>query len=110
MFKYRITLEPLEATTQSQAAQGRPTQFQAQNHDDLSKIVEAVWSKGILDADKSAALAVGLKLFSEIVLEKRNDPLFAPLWEPIRSFTQRLKALQATAPAEQDQDLATDRS
>ena len=42
----------------------------------LLEIVEAVRSKGLLDADKSAALAVGLKLFSEIVMEKRSDPLF----------------------------------
>ena len=105
MYKYRITLEP---TTQSQTPQGSTTQFQVQNHDDLLEIVEAVRSKGLLDADKSAALAVGLKLFSEIVMEKRSDPLFEPLWEPIRSFTRRLKALQATAA--QYQILATDSS
>ena len=105
MYQYRITLE---STTLSQTPQGSTTQFQVQNHDDLSKIVQAVRSKGILDADKSAALAVGLKLFSEIILEKRSDPLFEPLWEPIRAFTKRLKALEATA--EQYQDLATDSS
>ena len=110
MYNYRITLESLESTTQSQIPQERTTQFQVQNHDDLSKIVDAVRAKGILDADKSAALAVSLKLFSEIVLEKRKDPLFAPLWEPILSVTGQLKALQASGLAEQDHDLVTDHS
>ena len=110
MYNYRITLEPLESGTQPQTFKVRTTQFQVQNHDDLSKIVEAVRSKGILNTDKSAALAVGLKLFSEIVMEKRNDPLFAPIWDPLRSFTQQLKAIQATGVAEQDEALVTDRS
>ncbi|WP_263385594.1 DUF3861 domain-containing protein [Granulicella arctica] len=110
MYNYRITLEWLESTTQSQTPQERTIQFQVPNHDDLLKIVKAVRSKGIMDADKSAALAVGLKLFSEIVLEKRNDPLFAPLWEPIRLFTGQLKAFQASGLAEQDRDRVADHS
>lgn len=67
--------------------------FEADNHDDLFKIIEAIRAKELLDADKSAALAIGLKLFSEVVLEKRRDPLFAPLSEPIRNFIQQLKGL-----------------
>ena len=69
----------------------RVMRFEAENHDDLFKIVEAVRAKELLNVDKSAALAIGLKLLSEVILEKRRDPLFAPLSEPIRNFVNNLK-------------------
>ena len=74
---------------------GTSLQFCIDNHDDLLKIAETIRSKRWFDKDKSASLAIGLKLFSEIVLEKRHDPLFAPLVLPIRDFIRRLKHAQA---------------
>jgi hypothetical protein len=98
MYKYRIAIKVLDRTTDAEATEGEAMQFDTENHDDLFKIVEAVRSKGILDEDKSAVLAIGLKLFSEVVLEKKRDPLFAPLSEPIRNFIQQLKALPSVVP------------
>ena len=68
MYSYRVTVEPIEASAQPEPSRDRSMQFQIQNHDDLFKIVEVIRSKQILDEEKSAALAIGLKLFSEIVL------------------------------------------
>ena len=94
MHHYRLTVEALAENTEPQLPEGPSVQFYVQNHDDLLKIVEAVRSKEILDQDKSAALAIGLKLFSKIVIEQRGDPLFKPLVEPIKSFIRHLKTLQ----------------
>lgn len=94
MYNYRITVELLGATAQLEPSEDRFTRFQVQNHDDLLKIVEAIRCKGILDGEKSAALAIGLKLLSEIVLEKRRDPLFEPLLKPVQSFIRQLKTVQ----------------
>ena len=45
-----------------------------------------------LDADSSAALAVGLKLLGQVVLEHKTEPPFAALLSPLREFITALKA------------------
>ena len=93
-YRYRITIEMLGVRAGSDQ-DGTSLQFCIDNHDDLLKIAETIRSKRWFDKDKSASLAIGLKLFSEIVLEKRHDPLFAALVLPIRDFIRRLKHAQA---------------
>jgi hypothetical protein len=94
VYQYRITVEALGAR-RGALDHYESLQFCAENHDDLLKIVEAVRSKRLLDTEKSASLAIGLKLLSEVILEKRQDKVFAPLVRPIRNFIQQLKHAQA---------------
>lgn len=89
-YRYRITIESL-GSSPNYGQEDESLQFCADNHDNLFEVVKAIHSKRLFDTDKSASLAIGLKLFSEVILEKRNDPLFAPLVLPIRSFIQQLK-------------------
>ena len=93
MYTYRITVESLGNPAQPNALAVGSKTFQVKNHDDLLKIVDSVQAKDLLDSEKSAALAIGLKLFSEVVFEKRLDPLFAPLLDPLHAFIKRLKAV-----------------
>lgn len=65
--------------------------FDTRNHDDVLSIVERLQARGDLPNDTAASLGVGLKLFGEVVLEHRNDPLFAPLREPLQEFIARRK-------------------
>ena len=95
MYSYRITVESLGNLALPTAPKGGTATFEIQNHDDLLKIMESVRGKELVDPDKSAALAIGLKLLSEIVLEKRNDPMFVPLLEPLHAFIKRLKTAEA---------------
>ena len=99
MFKYRITVEALGSTVQPTTSADQSMQFEVQNHDDLFKIVEAIRSKEILDSAKSASLAIGLKLFSEIVLEERLNPIFAPVLAPLHGFIRQLKTVRAVSAA-----------
>jgi hypothetical protein len=62
------------------------------NHDDLARIVMLVRESSGLDADSSAALAVGLKLLGHTVLEHKVNPLFDVLRTPLREFITALKA------------------
>lgn len=41
--------------------------------------------------EKSAAFAVGLKLFSEVMIENRKHPVFAPLRDAFKAFMVGLK-------------------
>ena len=93
-YRYRITIEMLGVRAGSDQ-DGTSLQFCIDNHDDLLKIAETIRSKRWFDKDKSASLAIGLKLFSEIVLEKTRDYVFAPLVLPLRNFINRFKSTPA---------------
>lgn len=90
--RYRITLEHLATPKQ-----GEPTHaaigFETGNHDDLFTIVDKVCGKNQFDVDAAASLALGLKLFTEVMLKNRSHPLFADINQPMRDFIQKLKAL-----------------
>jgi hypothetical protein len=66
--------------------------FTHRNHDDLARIVLLVRESSGLDADHSAALAVGLKLLGQTVLEHKANPLLDGLRTPLREFITALKA------------------
>lgn len=77
---------------QGEAVQAAPLVFSARNHDDLFAIVERIKSRGVLNNDDSAAFAVGLKLFSEIILENRNQPFFKELSVPMGEMMKMIKS------------------
>jgi hypothetical protein len=89
---YRITLEHLATATEGQE-QHAPLQFEVGNHDDIFNIIERQRAKGHFDADTSAALGLGLKLFTEVMLKQRKHPLFADINQPMRDFIGKLKTL-----------------
>jgi hypothetical protein len=89
-YRYRVTME-MTAGQKSEPVTGRSLSFETQNHDDVLGIVERLQARGDFSADTAASLGVSLKLFSEVVLENRQNPLFAPLRAPLREFIAGLK-------------------
>lgn len=67
--------------------------FLASNHDEISGIVEHVRSTGQFEGDEATAFAVGLKLFSEVMLHNKHNPLFTELRPQFLAFMKKLKAL-----------------
>lgn len=96
--RYRITLEHL-APASAEQVQHAPLQFEVGNHDDIFNIIERSRSKGHFDQDTSAALALGLKLFTEVMLKQRQHPLFSDISLPMREFIGKLKALEPVGAA-----------
>ena len=90
-YRYRVTLEPVASPTPD-APLRAPLSFECGNHDDVIAIAERARSRSGFPPDEAAALAVGLKLFTEVMLRHRDDPLFAALRGPMREFVGRLKA------------------
>ena len=88
--QYRITLDYLGGKHAGPEAH-EPLSFEAGNHDDLFVIIERVRAAGLADADQAAALALGMKLFGEVMLAHRKDPLFAPLQPAFREFIDAFK-------------------
>ena len=91
--QYRIMLEYLGGKHAGSELHA-PLTFHADNHDDLFDIIQRVQQADMFDPDTSAALALGMKPFSEVMLKHRQDPLFAPILTAYRdcigAFNQRV--------------------
>ncbi len=94
---YRITVEHIVSARESEPVHPTPLVFDAQNHDDLFRIVERARTATGLPPDEAAAMAVGLKLLSEIALTHRRNDLFSDLANDLGTFIGRLKAQRQTA-------------
>lgn len=91
-YRYRITVEPL-TDKNGEPLDLAPLVFEAENHDEILGIVKRIQERDDLNfgKDKEAAFALGLKLFSETMLENRKHPLFAPLRMAFTDFMMLLK-------------------
>lgn len=87
---YKVTLEHL-AGPEGNVPGVEPMQFEVMNHDDIFAMVEKLAGSGRFDGDTSRALVVGLKLFGEVMLENKQDPLFANLRPHFAEFMRELK-------------------
>jgi len=87
---YRITVEHLE-DPKGNAVMAEPLTFEARNHDDLFLIVDKMREKSEFDKSEIEALAIGLKLFSEVMLNNRDHELFKELQPHFVQFMKNLK-------------------
>ena len=90
-YRYRVTVEQI-ADGKGQAVDGQTLVFEAACHDELIGIVDRVRAKRVVaDADAAAAMMVGLKLFGEVVIAERKDPMFAEVHGALGHFIRALK-------------------
>ena len=87
---YKIQIEKIE-DFKGQAVMEPPLVFTTRNHDDLMSIVEKMKSRPELSAEDATDLAIGLKLFGEVMLRNRELPLFADMQPALGSFIKKLK-------------------
>lgn len=93
---YRVTLTPLASDADVKASL-EAVEFIHHNHDDVARIVGLAQASSGLSAESAAAMAVGLKLLAETVLQHKDNPLFDGMRQPLRDFIQTLKS-RAAAP------------
>jgi len=89
--KYRITVEHLADLDGNPPASSTPLVFEVGNHDDINDIVRRVQARRDFDDTTSTAFAVGLKLFSEVMVENRQHALFTELFPHFAAFMKKLK-------------------
>lgn len=95
--KYRVTVQPIDGGSNAHA--GDALTFDIANHDDLLDITSRIRGLNVLPEGEVAEFAIGLKLFTEVLIRHRREPLFEALWVDIGRFMKRLKALGATGAA-----------
>jgi len=89
--RYRITVDHLALPDGHTPPAAPPLILEVGNHDELAGIVARARQRGDLPSDDAAAFAIGLKLFSEVMLQHRELPLFADVAPHFKAFMQRLK-------------------
>ena len=91
-YKYRLQLEQV-AGIQPDSPKHEPLELTFENHDDIFTIIERLRERNLFEeSGQSTEFAIGLKLFSEVMLKNRQHPLFEDLAPAFKTFMQRLKA------------------
>jgi hypothetical protein len=88
--RYRVTIEHV-GTPRDGLERQAPLVFETVNHDEIIGIVQRIRASGQYSEDEAASLGIGLKLFAEVMLKRKDDPLFKALRPAISSFIGGLK-------------------
>ena len=88
MYPYRVKVEKKDAAVDEQ-----PIAFDFTSHDDLGQILERLKGKSFLPADEAVAFAVGLKIFSSIMIGHRKEEPFVEFSEHFGAFMRKLKSM-----------------
>ncbi|REG82899.1 DUF3861 domain-containing protein [Marinomonas pollencensis] len=87
---YKFTLEHLE-DPKGNAITAEPVTFEARNHDDIFKILESMKGKMALSDSDAREMAIGIKLFGEVMLRNPENELFQQLRPHFMVFMKGLK-------------------
>ncbi len=88
--RYRIQVEYLQ-DPKGQPVSRAPLSVEVGNHDDIFHIVELMRARGDFEPDTATAFALGLKLFSEVMLEHKDHVLFEEFRAHFVQFMTQLK-------------------
>lgn len=90
--KYHLTLT-LRQYANGQTEPPQQLELDFDNHDEIFGIIERLRAKDPFgDPAQATEFALGLKLFSEVMLKNRHHPLFEELGAAFGSFMKRLKS------------------
>ncbi len=90
--KYSINLKELVLKDESVAEKN--LEFEFENHDNIFNIIDILKAKNLFDNNnESVEFAVGLKLFSEVMLKSRKHELFEDFFPHFSDFMKKLKAM-----------------
>ncbi|MGO4770520.1 DUF3861 domain-containing protein [Flavobacterium sp. W22_SRS_FK3] len=91
--KYHLTLS-LKQYANGENSPAKELGIEFENHDEIFSIIERIKAKNLFDNESEATqFALGLKLFGEIKLKHRKNPLFDEINEVFPIFMKKLKNL-----------------
>ncbi|KIC00347.1 MULTISPECIES: DUF3861 domain-containing protein [unclassified Flavobacterium] len=90
--KYKLTLEQVSLTNE-ETILAEPLSLEFENHDEVFTIIEKIKEKKLFeDENQSTEFAIGLKMFSEVMLKNRKHPLFEDFFPAFGEFMKKLKS------------------
>lgn len=91
--RYRLQLEYLE-NAKGDITPEEPLTLDFNNHDNIFGIIARLQEKNPFDDENQAAeFAIGLKMFSEVMLKNKDNSLFDELMPAFLIFMKKLKSL-----------------
>ena len=90
---YEVTLKHIADDQGSPSTYTDILSFNSYNHDDIFNVLQVIQNSQMLDDEAAKSFTVGLKLFSEVMLEHKSLPLFKDF---MPHFGQFMKALKQT--------------
>lgn len=91
--KYNLVLTQISYAN-GEPGDKTPMDITFENHDEIFGIIERIKQKDPFHNPAQAAeFALGLKLFSEVMLKNRENPLFSDLLPAFKPFMLKLKSL-----------------
>ena len=90
--KYKLNLE-LVATSKVDDTLYPPIELEFDNHDNIFAIIERMKQRNIFQTENQAVeFAIGLKMFSEVMLKNRENELFSDFRPAFGEFMKKLKS------------------
>ncbi|MXN90123.1 DUF3861 family protein [Flavobacterium sp. Sd200] len=88
---YKVTLEHTYNPKDEELQQ--PVVIEFDNHDNIFNIIKVLQEKDHFgDVNQSAEFAIGLKMFSEVMLRNKEHGLFEDFLPAFKEFMKRLKS------------------
>ncbi len=89
-YKYHLSLRMTKGKEEQQLPE--PVELDFENHDDIFRIMELLKAKKLFaDEQQVEAFAIGLKLFSGVMMQHRDSELFRELMPGFKAFMKNLK-------------------
>ena len=89
---YKLTIEEVALKDPNEPLKD-PITLEFDNHDDIFKIMDIVKQRQLFESESQAQeFALGLKLFSEVMLKNRQHPLFEDFLPEFGKFMKQLKS------------------
>ncbi|PKA96715.1 uncharacterized protein DUF3861 [Flavobacteriaceae bacterium MAR_2009_75] len=90
--KYKLKLELLELLRPDDSIY-EPIEFEFGNHDNIFIIIERMKQRDRFKTEQdSVEFAIGLKLFSEVMLKNKDNPLFEDFRPAFGAMMKKLKS------------------
>ncbi|RWX01655.1 DUF3861 domain-containing protein [Flavobacterium cerinum] len=88
---YKITLEHKHSPKDEMLHE--PVQVEFNNHDNIFSIIEKLQERSLFnDKNQEIEFAIGLKMFSEVMLRNKENPLFEEFLPAFKDFMKKLKS------------------
>lgn len=90
--KYKLTLQQISLMNE-ETAFSEPLLLEFENHDEIFKIIDIMRQNNLFgDKNQSTEFAIGLKMFSEVLLKNKNHPLVKDFFPSFGNFMKKLKS------------------
>lgn len=92
-YQYHISLTMSQQKDGQIPMEDKSIELDFDNHDNIFKIINVLKEKAIFDnTNQSQEFAIGLKMFSEVMLKNRKHPLFVEFAPAFGDFMKKLKS------------------